>query len=144
MNDKQAITVQFHHVAYSVKDIQRSEAFYKFFGFKCFKRWCADGGLLEIRHLANPDKFVIELFCFAKNVYTVSKPKLLEDDLSQLGIKHIAFKVDDIRHYRIILIQKGLINDNVTIKSGRTDILYFFIKDPDGNFIEIVQDDRSY
>jgi len=137
--------VSFHHVAFSVTDMQCTEDFYKWFGFICFKRWVAEDDSLEIRHLSNKDKLVLELFAYKKNIAREKKCQTLEYDLSRVGIKHMAFKVTDINSYKEELIKQGIIaSKDITVKKGRTDILYFFIQDPDGNFIEIVQDDRYY
>jgi len=37
---------------------------------------------------------------------------------------------------------KGLADENTSITVGRTKVSYFFIKDPDGVWVEIVKDDR--
>ena len=144
MSKQESNDASFHHVAYSVVDIQRTEDFYQWFGFKCFKRWVADDDSLEIRHLSNKDKIVLELFAYKKNTDTDDEHKMLEDDLPRGGIKHIAFKVSDINRYKENLVKQGITSKDTLVKKGRTDILYFFINAPDGNCIEIVQDHRQY
>ena len=42
------MTMQFHHVSYSVSNLQKSEDFYALLGFSCFKHWQADDESLEI------------------------------------------------------------------------------------------------
>jgi len=66
----------------------------------------------------------------------------LETDLPRVGIKHFGLKVDSLERAKEFILSNNLA-DAVSIKQGRTGIDYFFIKDPSGNFIEFVQDDRG-
>ena len=52
--------MQFHHVSYSVNNLQKSEDFYALFGFSYFKRWQANDKSLEIFHLGNVDNIIIK------------------------------------------------------------------------------------
>jgi len=64
------------------------------------------------------------------------------NNLSDVGVKHIAFKVQDLE-----IAYAGFRRlDNFKlgkVTQGRTGIKYFFVRDPDGNWVEVVQDDRS-
>ena len=60
-----------------------------------------------------------------------------------MGIQHIGFRVKLIEDAKNELVELGFANEHeIQIHYGSTGIKYFFIKDPDGNFLEIVQDDR--
>ena len=128
-----------HHVAISVSDIQKSFDFYSLFGFKEIASYKDEN--VEIKHL-HLNGFILELFSFKD----FKKREILNlwDDLKILGVKHFALKVDNIEEARDFFIKKGIISKDTQINKGRTGILYFFIKDPDGNFVEIVQDNRSF
>lgn len=137
---KEYIKFKPHHLSITVKDPERSKNFYKIFGFREIFRW--SNGKTNIIHMKLND-LILEIFSFKDFI----KPSLtnidLYDDLKILGLKHIALKVDDIEKAKNFLIEKGIVDKNVEIKRGRTGILYFFIKDPDGIYIEIVQDCRN-
>nr|VFK54976.1 MAG: Glyoxalase/Bleomycin resistance protein/Dioxygenase superfamily protein [Candidatus Kentron sp. TUN]VFK58588.1 MAG: Glyoxalase/Bleomycin resistance protein/Dioxygenase superfamily protein [Candidatus Kentron sp. TUN]VFK61150.1 MAG: Glyoxalase/Bleomycin resistance protein/Dioxygenase superfamily protein [Candidatus Kentron sp. TUN] len=66
----------------------------------------------------------------------------LNSDLPVVGVRHFGLRVPSIVEARKHLEAAGLASD-VEVKHGRTEIDYFFIRDPDGIFIEIVQDDRN-
>lgn len=129
-----------HHVAVSVSDIEKAVEFYHYFGFKEIADFTADDGSYRIKQLKSKN-FIIELFWF-KDRKEIEK-KELWDDLKINGYRHIAFRVDDIHQALEKLKTDGLAGKDTKISRGRTGILYFFIKDPDGNFVEIVQDNRD-
>ncbi len=129
-----------HHVCISVSDIEKSTQFYRYFGFEEVADYTAEDGSFRIKHLKLGD-FIIELFWFSDHTPAVRKD--LWDDLKTGGYRHIAFKVEDI-HEILEKLKKDKVADTKTqVNKGRTGILYFFIRDPDGNFVEIVQDDRN-
>ncbi|WP_029521134.1 VOC family protein [Persephonella sp. IF05-L8] len=127
-----------HHVAVSVSNMEKAVEFYSILGFKELTGYKDDN--LEIKHLYI-DGFILELFCFKEHI---SKEALeLWEDLKRIGVKHFALSVSDIKKAKEYLLNKGIIQEDIEIKKGRTGILYFFIKDPDGNFVEIVEDKRN-
>ena len=131
----------FHHVALTVSDTEASIKFYAVFGLKPILEWQSDNKDLVITHLKSGDIF-LELFCYAKNAAALSRN---ENDLTQLGIKHFALKVESIEVARKFILTTGLAKEeNIEIKQGRTGIVYFFIQDPDGNWVEIVEDKRNF
>jgi glyoxylase I family protein len=136
------MTFALHHFTLSVRDIDRSVEFYRIFGFRHALRWTAPDGSLEIEHLVNGDGFIIELFQYRENS---SRPSLELDtgnNLPDIGVKHVAFKVLDLAaaHADFKMVDNA---DTTEITEGRTGITYFFVSDPDGNWVEIVQDERS-
>jgi len=131
----------FHHVALSVEDLASSIAFYGVFGFVPVYRWSADDGALSIVHL-KLDEAVLELFCFQKRGAAPDSSQALSTDLPRVGIKHFGLRVADIHVAKAHLQMLGLA-DGVTVCQGRTGIDYFFITDPSGILLEVVQDDRK-
>ncbi|WP_293446051.1 VOC family protein [Persephonella sp.] len=129
-----------HHVGISVYDIEKTAQFYRYFGFKEVAYYTAEDGSFKIKHLKLGD-FIIELFWFSDYIPAVRKD--LWDDLKIGGYRHIALKVKDIHKTLEKLKKDGVADSNTQVNRGRTGILYFFIRDPDGNFVEIVQDDRN-
>jgi glyoxylase I family protein len=131
-----------HHVSLSVKDIEKSIDFYMSFGFKKCSHWIADDQNTHIAHLQLGDYF-LELFWFKNHQPASTSTHALETDLPTIGIKHFGLKVASIEEAKNELQKKGFAN-NIEIKHGRTGIDYFFIKDPSGIFVEIVQDARDF
>ena len=131
----------FHHVALSVLNLEESIAFYRVFGFKQVFAWQSEDGNLSIEHLRQGE-MLLELFCFRNAVPAPTSSQSLATDLPRIGIKHFGLKVADISQAAEQLKRAGLAGD-VEIVQGRTGIRYFFIKDPSGIMIEVVQDDRG-
>ncbi len=125
--------MKFHHVSISVKDLEKSTNFYKdIFGFaeeKRFKRKDleAKSAFLKLGDIR------LELWQFDKQTEN-------KDDFSKLnvlGIKHIAFEVDNIeREYKRLKSKKIEISEP---KLGASGGRYCFLKDPDGLPIELYE-----
>jgi len=131
----------FHHVSLSVKNIDESVHFYSLLGFKKVYYWEANDKQLQIVHLKLGEAF-IEMFCYASYNDPPESSKDLSTDLPRIGIKHFGIKVKSINHTKNQLIKNGML-DNAEVTRGRTGIDYFFMRDPNGIFVEIVQDDRD-
>lgn len=134
---------QFHHIALSVRNLSMSQAFYEQLGFKQVHRWDADDNSLIIVHL-KLGGVVLELFAYASNFAT--RPLQLEvaNNLTQIGVKHFGLEVANVRKCLEDMRATGYETSKPEITKGRTDVDYFFIKDPDGMWVEIVQDNRGY
>ena len=130
-----------HHIALSVSRIEQSIAFYQGFGFKPAYDWQAEDGSLRIAQL-KLDSMLLDLFCFKEYRQAPDSSNELVSDLPRVGVKHFGLKVADIHQTLQSLKEEGLA-EGVEVVKGRTGIDYFFIKDPDGILLEIVQDDRS-
>jgi glyoxylase I family protein len=132
----------FHHVCLSVSDRARSVAFYEKLGFGEVYLWEAPDKSLSITHLKN-QAMILELFCYADSQ---PAPESIHDtatDLPVIGTKHFCLQVDSIEAARQDLAAKGMVDANTEIKQGRTGPRFFFIADPDGILVEIMQDDRN-
>jgi glyoxylase I family protein len=131
----------FHHVSLSVTDLDRSMEFYSGFGFKKVLQWESDDNALSIAHLKLKES-ILELFCFADPRPAPESMKKLATDLPVIGIRHFGIQVDSLRKAKDFIIQNGYAEE-IEINKGKTGIDYFFIKDPDGIFVELVQDERG-
>ncbi len=132
-----------HHTAISVSCLDRSVGFYEKLGFKVVMRWQADDESLSIVHMILAD-MLLELFCYVTTVENGSGAETLEGDLKTIGVKHFGLRVNDINAALQQLIESGLAAASTAVTRGRTGIEYLFIRDPDGLFVEIVQDDRDF
>ena len=106
-------------------------------------RWDADDQSLSIVHLKSGMVF-LELFAFAKNRDAPMLNMEAGNDLSAIGVKHFGLHVPNVRVCLQEMQTHGYIVSSVEAIRGRTGIDYFFVQDPDGMWIEIVQDERGY
>lgn len=128
-----------NHVAISVTDIDKSIEFYKKFGFEEFKKWKAEDESIKINMLKLND-IVLEIFCYKEYIKLPETAKTTATDLPILGTKHLALGVDNIETAKKFVLQNNICS-NVDIKTGRLGKEYFFINDPDGILVEIIEND---
>jgi glyoxylase I family protein len=131
----------FHHVAISSSDAGNTVTFYEKLGFRNAFTWASPDGDLRIIHLKLGD-CILEVFNYRNAQDAPETMQALETDLRRLGVKHFGLRVSNIVQARQRMLDLKFA-DKIEIKEGRTGIKYFFIRDPDGNWVEIVQDDRS-
>lgn len=86
------------------------------------------------------NNMVLEIFCYKDFEKMPEHSKDLSLDLKTIGTKHFALCVDSIEEGKKFVIENN-ITDNVDIKTGRLGKNYFFIKDPDGILVEIIEKD---
>jgi glyoxylase I family protein len=130
-----------HHVAISVADLEASLAFYGRFGYRLVVEWTDPGGDLRIIHLQLTGGHILEVFAYRDARPVDGTPPSVGNDLEVIGVKHLAVQVSDLAecHQRIA----GELPTRTTpIRHGRTGIDYFFVADPDGYWVEVVEDQR--
>jgi len=126
------------HVAVSVRDLIKSAGFYR----RCF-------GLLPVKKYSYPDKgmriwllrkgeICLELFELKNSKPLPVYRKTLASDLHTLGVKHFSLELKDIKSYydKFKRAKVGFATDLRVFDNG---LKYFFIKDPDGSLIEIME-----
>lgn len=125
------------HYAISVQNADESIEFYEKLDFSILKDWHADDDSVRIVHMTNGD-FILEIFCYPDSDKIPDFTKELNKDLKVKGAKHLGLCVENLNVAKDYLLQKGIINKEPTICMGRMGRPYFFIKDPDGIFVEII------
>ncbi len=128
-----------NHVAISVTNSEKSIEFYKKFGFKEFKSWKAEDESIKINML-KLNNTVLEMFCYKEYKDLPETAKTTATDLPVLGTKHFALGVENIEQAKEFVVKNEIAND-IEIKVGRLGKPYFFIKDPDGILVEIIEND---
>ena len=128
-----------NHVAISVTNVEKSIEFYKKFGFEEFKSWKAEDESIKINML-KLNSIVLEIFCYKEYTKLPETTKATATDLPVLGTKHFALGVKNIEQAKEFVIKNEIAND-IEIKVGRLGKPYFFINDPDGILVEIIEND---
>jgi catechol 2,3-dioxygenase-like lactoylglutathione lyase family enzyme len=134
-------TYSLHHVALSVNNMAESTAFYHQFGFRSVHSYRDSAGTVEISHL-RLGPVLLELFCYRTNSPAPSTAWTLETDLPRIGVKHLALGVPSLDAAVRDLEERGIALV-VPPQTGRTGIKYVFVKDPSGNLLEVVEDQRG-
>jgi len=131
---------EFAHVAISVSDLDKSIKFYEdMFDLKCKKRFRIPSLNAEACFL-NRENFTLELFEFPNAEPLPDYRKTLVSDLRTIGVKHFALKVNDIEATFMALKEKEIeLATQITL--GGSGLRYFFVKDPDGILIEVIEND---
>ena len=138
---------EIRHVGIVVKDMGKALYFYRdLLGLKVVNKMVEAGsyidkilGLKDIRvatiKLAADDGNLVELLCFNSN----KKEFNLKKAICRIGISHIAFTVKNLEEECKRLTNKGVKFNAPPQCSPNGYAKVAFCKDPDGNFIELVE-----
>lgn len=125
-------TTGIHHIAIICSDYEKSKRFYvDILGFSIIEetfRSARNSYKLDLR-VGNND--IIELFSFSNPPQRPSTPEAC-------GLRHLAFKVDNIDESVADLKSKGVDVEDIRI-DDITGKLFTFFKDPDGLPLEIYE-----
>lgn len=128
----------FNHVTISVNSLQETIEFYKKFGFQNKKEYHdkeVDIVLLELNNM------VLEIFHYQNREELPEHSKDLGVDLRTIGNKHFGLGVKDINEGKRFVERNKLNDSEIIIHEGRLGKPYFFIKDPNGILVEIIEED---
>lgn len=125
--------MKLHHIGISVSNLEKSLAFYKGnFGFEEIERFTKEDWNGEAVKL-KLDNMELELFCFNN-----FKPKNDDySDLETIGIKHLAFLIEDVEKEYQKLKAKDVDIDEPKI--GTTVKKFCFLRDPDNLSVELIE-----
>jgi catechol 2,3-dioxygenase-like lactoylglutathione lyase family enzyme len=111
---------QLDHCSVLITDIERSRRFY--------------GGVLGLREIGRPRTFDFRVVWY--DLGDMHIHLLLKDKPDTISPRHFALRVKDVAAARHYFKDQGVAVDETTRIPGADR---FFIRDPDGNRIEIIQ-----
>lgn len=124
-----------HHVSLTCSDLNKSIEFYNSNGFFIEKKYEDNDCKIT---LMKGETGHIELFYFKKNT-DLPHSQQQSDFLHKTGLTHIAFAVSNLNEVHIKFLEKGYTCSEInTARLG--GFRYFFTQDPDGNFIEFIEE----
>jgi len=127
------------HVSFSVKELDKSIEFYEVFGFEVIKRYESDTKDLRLVLMKSKSNMYIDLFNYTNPKDIPNSALNLETDLPVIGTKHMGLRVKDIEAAKDFVLEKNLATE-ITINEGRLGRKYFFVQDPNGILIEIIEE----
>ncbi len=121
-----------HHIAVICSDYERSKSFYtETLGFHVLRETYRKERQSYKADLAVNGQYQIELFSFPDPPQRISKPEAV-------GLRHIAFEVNDVNTTVLLLKQKNIFAEPIRIDET-TGKRFTFIADPDGLPIEFYE-----
>ena len=121
-----------HHIAIICSDYQRSKSFYTdILGFKIDREVFREQRNSYKLDLSLNGQYCIELFSFPNPPARLSRPEAL-------GLRHIAFKVDNIEDAIAYFQTKGIELESIRVDEF-TGKRFTFFSDPDGLPIELYE-----
>jgi catechol 2,3-dioxygenase-like lactoylglutathione lyase family enzyme len=113
------------HVSVLITDVERSRQFY--------------GGLLGLKEIARPRTFDFMVVWYDLGGQHLHL--LLKDQADTISPRHFALRVADAAAARTYFRERDVATQETTLIPGADR---FFIRDPDGNRIEVIQWLRPY
>jgi glyoxylase I family protein len=121
-----------HHIAIICSDYEKSKHFYtQILGLEIMQEIYRSERQSYKLDLALNGHYVVELFSFPNPPKRVSRPEAL-------GLRHLAFEVNDIEETRAFLVSQNIISEEIRVDEY-TNKSFFFISDPDELPIEFYQ-----
>ena len=121
-----------HHIAIICADYERSKRFYtEFLGFTVVREVYRDSRRSFKLDLSLNGDYIIELFSFPDPPSRPSTPEAC-------GLRHLAFKVEDVEKAKVFFVEKGIVVEPVRIDEF-TQKKFTFFADPDGLPIELYE-----
>tara|TARA_R110002124_G_scaffold168102_2_gene335611 strand:+ start:1046 stop:1435 length:390 start_codon:yes stop_codon:yes gene_type:complete len=121
-----------HHIAIICSDYAKSKHFYvEILGLKIIREVFRESRNSFKLDLAVNDQYCIELFSFPNPPARPSQPEAC-------GLRHLAFKVEDIEKEIMALQQKGIITEPIRVDAF-TGKRFTFFPDPDNLPIELYE-----
>lgn len=128
----------FNHVTISVDNLDKTLDFYKKFGFEKYKEYHDESVNIVMLKLGT---MVLEMFHYQEKEQLPEHSKNLGIDLKTIGNKHFGLGVKDIKKAKKFIEDNKLNDSEITINKGRLGKPYFFIKDPNGILMELIEED---
>ncbi len=117
------------HIGIRVHDLARSRAFYEKLGFDF--AW-GPAGPEPVAAMRHPSGLELN---FILNAASAGSPNILMDvPEKHAGITHVALKIGDLKS------AEAMLNDLGIAITGRRGSAALFVRDPDGNVIELARD----
>ena len=126
-----------HHVSLSVRDMQRSVAFYRTFGFNVLYQYASANNDKRITHLGLA-ALILEHFELTPDG---SESRESNRSIQPIGIRHFALQTKSIETAHRSVLSLGIQCEQIAV--GLSSMKYFFVCDPDGIWFEIVEDTRQ-
>lgn len=128
----------FNHVTISVDNLANTLEFYNKFGFKIYKEYHDESVDIIMLKLGN---MILEIFHYQKKEQLPEHSRDLGIDLKTIGNKHFGLGVKDIMEAKRFVEDNKLNDKDIIINKGRLGKPYFFIKDPNGILMELIEED---
>lgn len=128
-----ATGIAFDHVLIIVRELERSIEFYRLLGFHHIETIQRPEDRVGVMRLGDTK---IELMCLSEGRETHRLPRNLTD----IGFRHLGFRVDDIDEVYNRLKDKIRFDSPPTPMTGRAGRMTVFFADPDGVELHFVQE----
>lgn len=129
-----------HHVAITVSDFDQSISFYEKLGFRVLVKKDTPEKKKCLALLCKGD-LNLEIFYYDDHTNEPKSRETMGNNVKEVGQKHFAFRVDSITDTQQELEAAGIALTSEP-DTGDAGYKFFFIRDPDGIWIEYVQDDN--